>query len=576
MEYTLQQKQALAMANARKRQAMAQQSAPTQIQQLTPAQEFANEHPIARTVGRAGRSLATGLSSLPDIPLLVPKTLALMGSMAGNALAEPYSKMFPQEFQGQVRGGVNQAFSALENLGRTPTMADQTRGLVDQTTGGRLAPTGMIDKIGDFGAEMISSAVPFSKANPSNVVNTISKPPSGGTLPALLDPETALSYMPKTPAQKTALLPKISDEGKAVAQLAQKYKIPLGVDDLTDSPFYKTLIAEGQTVPFSGARKNSENQMRQFTMAVSKSIGAKTDKITPDIIDARFSLLGKEFDDFFKGKKINLGEDFGLGLRQDDFIKEVADNYAVEGKSILNKYMGQINETIKPNGIVDGEALGKVRARVSKIARESKNPEISSAARDIENFIIDSVSEVSDKGAKEAFKKTKYQYKNLIAIEPLAAKDQIRGQISPAQLLGRVRQVYGRNFSKGNAGELGDLANIGQYIKETIPNSGTSQRVAARNILTGNLGVAPFMSMANPLVGAAQVAATGAGMVGNRALQNRNFDQELLDLASKNVMSRPLLSAPSSLGALAITNSSGQKLLAAPESNLVKFSKKVK
>lgn len=324
--------------------------------------------------------------------------------------------------------------------------------------------------------------------------------------------------------------PAISEAGKNIAELAKKYNIPMGLDDLTDSSFYKTMISEGKALPFSGSNKKSQEQMSSWMSGVAKSIGANTDKLTPDVILNRFDEIGAEFNNFFKGKKINLGEDYGLGLRQRDFIDSVAENYAADGKNIIEKYTGQINKAIQKDGVIDGEALGAIRNRVSKIARESKNQEISGAARDVENFIIDAVADVSDEGAREAFKKAKYQYKNLIAIEPLAQKAQVSGEISPAQLLGRVRQVYGREFTKGRAGELGDLANIGQYIKETIPNSGTSQRTMARNILTGNaLGAIPTFAFGGPVAAAAQAGLSGLAMLANRGIQSRNFNPKLIE-----------------------------------------------
>jgi len=232
--------------------------------------------------------------------------------------------------------------------------------------------------------------------------------------------------------------------------------------------------------------------------------------------------------------------------------------------------MGQINATLKPDGSIDGEALGAVRNRVSKIARESKNPEISSAARDIENFIVDTVSDVSEPGAKEAFKKTKYQYKNLIAIEPLAAKAQISGQIPPAQLLGRVRQIYGRAFSKGDAGELGDLANIGQYIKETIPNSGTAQRTAARNFLTGNAAaMVPTAAFGGPLAAIAQGSLSAGAMGANRMLQKRNFDPALMEYAINEMQRQvPRIAPRSALASISAANTSGQQMLPKPQLRL--------
>jgi len=521
---------------------------------ITPSQQFAAEHPFARTLGRAGRATLTGLSSLVDTALLVPKTAALGIGLGLESL------------------GAEKVGSALQNIGMIPSQADATRQIVDKATGDRLKPNNWIDKGGDFLSELITSSAPFASA-PQAIQSVAKNGPTGGSaIRAAFQPENAvMETLAKGRPTPILPLPKVSEEGQRVAQLAKKYDIPLGMDDVSNSPFYKTMISEGKNIPFSGSAARSEGQMNKFTQAVAKSIGADTDKITPEVISNRFTELGKEFDNFFKGKKINLGEDFGLGLRQKDFIDSVSDNYAVEGKSVLDKYMGQINAAIQKDGIVDGEALGKVRTRVSKIARESKNPEISAAARDLENFIIDSVSEVSDKGAKEAFKNTKYQYKNLIAIEPLASKDQIGGQISPAQLLNRVRQVYGRAFSKGEAGELGDLANIGQYIKETIPNSGTAQRTGARNVLTGNLGVAPFVAMANPVAGAAQAGLSGLSMLANRGLQARNFNPALMDYATNEIQRQlPMIAPKSALLAIGSSANAGQQMLPKPQLQLTK------
>jgi len=155
---------------------------------LTPAQIMAKENPVGRTIGRTGRAIATGLSSLPDIPLLVPKTLALMGSMGADKMGFP------------------KVSDALESFGRTPTMADTTRGLIDKATGGKLEPTGMIDKIGDFTGETISASVPFSRT-PQAVNAMAPKPPTAGTaLQTVLDPETALNQLPSI--QKAQAIPR--------------------------------------------------------------------------------------------------------------------------------------------------------------------------------------------------------------------------------------------------------------------------------------------------------------------------------------------------------------------------------
>jgi len=95
--------------------------------------KFQSEHPIMRTVGRAGRNIAAGLGAMGDVALLVPKTAALgVGMATGN--------------------------ESLQKFGMQPGLHDNVQTLIDQGTGNKLAPTGLADKIGDFSSEMIAGA----------------------------------------------------------------------------------------------------------------------------------------------------------------------------------------------------------------------------------------------------------------------------------------------------------------------------------------------------------------------------------------------------------------------------------
>lgn len=510
--------------------------------------QYAQEHPVARTLGRTARAGLSGLASLVDIPLLVPKTAALAGSMAADALGYP--------------GGSE----ALGKLGATPTMADTTRQLIDNATGGKLQDINGMEKGFSFLGELISSAVPFSKSG--QMVNAVApKPPTaGGALTAMLDPETAINT-----ASKRAFLPvpQITDEGKRVATLAQQYDIPIGMDDVTDSKFYKTLISEGQSVPFSGSQKKIDTQLSKFTAAVARSVGLEdTQKLTVENIDKAFSNVGKEFDALTKGQTFTMNDDVAAGLND---ILSVAENggYGAEGVKLFNKYIADLGAVVDDSGIVDGETLAKLRSKLNAVSRKGSDLNAKTLASELEGVISDFITD----GHPEALRQAKYRYKNLLAIEPLAAKDQIGGMISPSQLLGRVRQVYKRQFSRGNAGELGDLANIGQYIKESIPNSGTAQRTGARNLLTGNLmAMAPTAAFGGPLAAMAQGAVSVGAMGANRALQNRNFDTELMNLAMKNLYSKPIISQQGALAAMAGANQvSNQLRLPAPPKQITGY-----
>lgn len=520
---------------------------PTIAPQLTPAEEFANESPIARTIGRTARTGLAGISSLADIGLLVPKTGALLAGMGAEAL------------------GAENLGQGLQAWGATPSMRDTTLSIIDQATGGVLQPTGAIDRAGDFAGELIASAVPFSRGQQVTSAlapSVIDNPTSiGGSLAALANPgEVIANQLPSAASRSILPVPNVMDEGRRVVDLAKQYDIPIGLDDVSDSPFYNTLISEGRTIPFSGAAKQSENQLKKFTQAVSKSVGLDTDKLTVESINDAFTNVGKEFDNLTKGKTFTMNDDVAQGLND---ILTVAESggYGADGVKLYSQYVKDLGAVVGQDGVVDGNTLAKLRAKLNAVGRKASDQNAKALANELESTISDFITD----GSPEALRQAKYRYKNLLAIEPLASKDQLGGQISPSQLLGRVRSVYKRQFSRGQAGELGDLANIGQYIKETIPNSGTAQRTGARALLTGNLGVAPFVGMANPVAGALQAGTSLAGIAGNRALQSRNFDDELLQIAVGNLAQRPLLSQESALAALGAANSAGQQSLAAPQ-----------
>lgn len=339
---------------------------------------------------------------------------------------------------------------------------------------------------------------------------------------------------------RNAVNPSISEEGAKIIELGKKYVVPIGLDDVTDDINYKTMISEGKTLPGYDPAPSRE-QRDKFIQAVSRETGLDTSKMTPEVVKERFETVGKEIGDFLKGKKINVGNDFGGKINE--FIADNSDSYIGDSKKQFFKYIKDIQSVVDRGGMALGDDLEKIRKR-AVVAKRSKNAEVSQLGNQIENFILDAAqgAEGIDRAALDAFKNSKYQYKNLIVLEPLLQRDQIAGGFSPAQLLGRVRQVYGRSFTKGDAGAMGDLANLGQYIKDDIPNSGTSQRQSVRKVLTGDIkGLLPTagaLSLVNPLAGIAalglQGLSTGGGYLLNKSLQRGNFSPDKLEKALKN------------------------------------------
>jgi len=323
-------------------------------------------------------------------------------------------------------------------------------------------------------------------------------------------------------ALKKTLTPRIKETAQRTIDLAKKYDIPLGLDDLTDSDFYKYLISEGQNLPFSGAGSTAENQLKKFTKAVAKTIGLEdVDRLTPQNMDKAFTEVGEKFDKLTKGKTFSITDDAldGISALEEGVNGGV---YGEQGARLFKNFSDDLIANTKDNAL-SGDQLSKLRNKFARISRTGTNVDAKALAKDFENILIDMIGE----DAPEALRKAKYQYKNLIAIEPLAAKAQVDGFISPALVNNRVSQVYRRQHVRGKAGALGDLAEIGQAIKQTIPQSGTAPRQAIREL--GTTGAALGAGFINPAIPIAYAGGKAAQVLGNIALQGRNVNPEVIE-----------------------------------------------
>ena len=112
---------------------------------------------------------------------------------------------------------------------------------------------------------------------------------------------------------------------------------------------------------------------------------------------------------------------------------------------------------------------------------------------------------------KAAWGAARQQWGGLKAIEKAAAPtsaDAVAGNISPAKLSSALMTGNKNSMLYGTGNqELPDLARIGQaFIKDQIPDSGTSQRAFYQALMTGAPGAAGML-LANPLTAAAGMAA---------------------------------------------------------------------
>lgn len=322
-----------------------------------------------------------------------------------------------------------------------------------------------------------------------------------------------------------AILPSVNEGLKDTAALAQKYKIPVSFDQITDSRAVKNVQKVSQEMPFSGQAKFREKQISAWQRALLDTVGVKGDKFSKSTMDRAFTSVGKEFDSLGAGKVFALDENFTKSINA---IKEDAASTAT--KDAIDNFTNVLEKKILanagPDGTIPGEKLGKIRSDINRLARKANNPDTQELLHDLENAVID-VMTVGDDAASGAFSATKQKYKNLIVLEPLAAKAK-GGNISPALLNNRVSKIYGRAHTRGQAGPIGELAQVGHELLPELGGSDTTQKI----LYAGGMGGLATGAIMNPAaaVGAAGLLA-GLSTTNRLAQAGLNRNQALIKKA---------------------------------------------
>ncbi len=320
----------------------------------------------------------------------------------------------------------------------------------------------------------------------------------------------------------SALTPKLAEGMQGVAELAQKYDIPVSIPQISQNKPVQTLQKVSQEIPFSGVEAFREKQLEAFNRSLLKTVGVNATKVTPEIMDEAFTRVGKQFDSLGKGKIFKIEQSFK------DQVSEILKDAEITAKKDaidnFNKGLQRIYDNVAPDGTISGERLSFLRQELNKLSRKASDPDTQELLKDLEGSVID-VMTAGDDVAKGVLSDAKQKYKNLIVIEPIAQKA-VGGNISPSLLANRVAKVYGRQYTRGKAGDVGDIARIGKELLPELGGSDTAQKLiqagAVGGAITG-LATAPAAT-----IGAA--ASVAPVIVANRATQKLILqNQKLVD-----------------------------------------------
>lgn len=423
------------------------------------------------------------------------------------------------------------------------------------TAVGESAPS-MIIPVGGAGATVLgtvgklaaSSAIPaaLEYGTPEERAKRAALAGAGAVVGGVVVPKIAGAVVGAGKAALKGLAGNITPEALALAARAKALGIPVNAAQLGDSKFLKTLASSLEQMPFTGGAKAAAAQRSAYTAAVAKTFGEDVQKVTPEVYSAAKKRLGQQFDEL--AARNNLDVTSGLktklsGIVQNaestasddtiravknimDRVTEQAQNTGGRSPAVLSDVLDSAGNRIVTRAASETPVSTKLAGKVySSIDSELSNiikagGEKGLYAKRMQTAIREGMDSSISAADKAAWTETRNQYKNLKAVRSIVSKDAASGDIPPSQLMNALNSTdAGKEaMAMGTRGTLGELGQIGkQFVRDTVPNSGTAQRAMAMGIIGGGgyaFGADPT-TIAGMMVGGAT-----AGRLLNKVMQS--------------------------------------------------------
>lgn len=227
----------------------------------------------------------------------------------------------------------------------------------------------------------------------------------------------------------------------------------------------------------SAMRRFNQQQRRQFTRAVLKTIDIDGDELSPDLLNRAFNSVSDSIDEAVKQTPVRVDDELLGTLTQmlDDIPLSVGDDAAA------NALMRNINK-ITTGDVIPGNVFINVRSNLSKLSQ--KTP----VAREVQDAMMDALERSS--GNPRSLQDALAKYRNIRILQNSIEKSTDK-TISPKRLVNTLYQQRNRSLSQRRLGhprsiELVELAEAGaDLIPETIGNSGTFARTITGEMLLG-------------------------------------------------------------------------------------------
>ncbi len=297
-----------------------------------------------------------------------------------------------------------------------------------------------------------------------------------------------------------AATPRMNAQKQALAAKAVAADIPINLHQLTDNPAVRLAGELAETIPGSGSKRQQRREA--FTGGLVRAIDpeSKETALTPDVFAQLQDKAGEAIGGIMDRYEVPR-ETFGdLGNLTNKQTPDIA--------KVVTDYIGDLDKiAAENNGVVPGTTLRKLRTQAQQQIRNTPNGDLRTALNNFVNRLDKALGEVASEGDLPALADARRRYAISVTLEPLVAKSS-DGIINPQSLMAAVTGTKAgkRRMARGNAGELGEYARIGQEFLKDVKSSGTAERGLVWSALTdvgelAKIGVTYPLALAYNLLG---------------------------------------------------------------------------
>jgi hypothetical protein len=305
-------------------------------------------------------------------------------------------------------------------------------------------------------------------------------------------------------------------ERQALITHLEDQDIPVTAGQATGSRFLQNIEAQLEQLPLTAGpqRKVRERQGRAFTAASLRNAGVDSDVASPEVLQAARDRIGGNIGAVANRNTLQVTPALDGELTQiEDSLRFIPAEAAGPVRARIEQLRGMMVQPVDPADMptIPGASYRMMDSQLGRTMRSTDNGDLRAALGDLRERLRTAMDgSISPADAAE-WAGLRRHYANLMVSARAAGgagAGAAEGQISPLALRGAVNQSTGGGYAFGR-GAQNMLARAGQSVLRAPPDSGTSGRTMAQNLLTG--GAVGGMATAGAAAGGPLGAAVGAG-----------------------------------------------------------------